>query len=48
MCGAGAYSRKVANPSMYYVGMHLVLTDGHGFEVIPFYKHLQDYVMEEI
>lgn len=48
MCGAGAYSRKVANPSMYYVGMHVVLTDGHGFEIVPFYKHLQDYVMEEI
>ena len=48
MCGAGCYSRKVANPSMYYVGMHLVLTDGHGFEVIPFYKRLQDYHMEEI
>ncbi len=48
MCGQGAYSRKVANQSIYYCGMHVVLTDGHGFEVIPFYKRLQDYVMEEI
>ena len=48
MCGAGAYSRKIANPSMYYVGMHVVLTDGHGFEVIPFYKRMIDYHMEEI
>lgn len=48
MCGPGAYSRKVANPSMYYVGMHVVLTGGHGFEVIPFYKRLIDYHMEEI
>jgi len=48
MCGLGAYSRKVANPSIYYIGMHLVLTDGHGFEVIPFYKRMTDYVMEEI
>ena len=48
MCGAGCYSRKVANPSIYYVGMHVVLTDGIGFEVIPFYKRLQDYVVEVI
>ena len=48
LCGPGAYSRKVANPSMYYVGTHCVLTDGHGFEVIPFYKRLIDYDMEEI
>ena len=48
LCGAGAYSRKVANPDMYYVGMHIVLTDGHGFEVIPFYKRLVDYHLEEI
>jgi len=48
MCGAGCYSRKVANPSVYYVGMHVVLTDGHGFEIIPFYSRLFDYTMEEI
>jgi len=48
MCGAGCYSRKVANPSMYYVGMHVVLVDKHGFEVVPFYKRLYDYVQEEI
>ena len=48
MCGSGCYSRKIANPSMYYVGMHIVLTDGHGFEVIPFYKRMTDYHMEEI
>jgi len=46
MCGPGAYSRKVANPSIYYVGCHVVLTDGRGFEVIPFYKRLFDYDME--
>ncbi len=48
MCGAGAYSRKVANPDIYYIGMHVILTNGHGFEVIPFYKRLFDYDMEEI
>lgn len=48
MCGPGCYSRKVANPSMYYVGMHVVLTDGIGFDVIPYYKRLYDYTMEAI
>jgi len=48
MCGAGAYSRKVANPSAYYVGMHVVLTDGHGFEIVPFFKRMVDYDMEVI
>lgn len=48
MCGPGSYSRKVANPSIYYVGCHVVLTDGHGFEVIPFFTRLFDYTMEEI
>ena len=46
MCGPGAYSRKVANPSMFYVGMHVVLADKHGFEVKPFYRRLKDYSME--
>ena len=48
MCGVGCYSRKIANPSIYYVGMHVVLTDGHGFEVIPFFKRMFDYEMEEL
>ena len=48
MCGPGAYSRKVANPDLYYVGMHVVITDGIGFEIIPFYKRLFDYTVEEI
>lgn len=48
MCGPGCYSRKIANPDMYYVGMHLVLVDKHGFEVIPFYKRLVDFHYEEL
>jgi len=48
MCGPGAYSRKVANPSMYYVGMHVILADKHGFEVLPFYKRLIDYTLEVV
>ena len=48
MCGPGCYSRKVANPSMYYVVMHVVLTDGIGYEVTPFYKRLLDYELEVI
>ena len=48
MCGAGAYSRKVANPSEYYIGMHVVLVDTHGFEIVPFYTKIIDYVQEVI
>ena len=48
MCGPGAYSQKVANPAIYYVGCHVVLADKHGFEIVPFYKRLFDYHMEEI
>ena len=48
MCGVGAYSRKVANPDLYYVGMHVVITDGIGFEIIPFYKRLFDYTVEVV
>jgi len=48
LCGPGAYSRKVANPSSYWVGCNVVLSDDIGIKVVPFYKRLYDYHLEEI
>ena len=46
MCGPGCYSRKVANQPIYYVGMHVVVTDGITWSVKPFYRKLKDYMVE--
>ena len=48
MCGPGSFSRKVANPSMYYVGMHVVVTDGITWTIKPFYRKLKDFMTEVI
>ena len=49
MCGPGAYSRQVANPDAYYVGMNIVqIVDGKLLHIEPIYTRLTDYVMESI
>ena len=49
MCGPGAYSRQVANPSKYYIGMNIVqVVDGKLLHIEPIYARLSDYVMEEL
>jgi len=49
MCGPGAYSRQVANPNSYYVGMNVVMiVDGKLLHIEPIYKKLYDYTVEVI
>lgn len=49
MCGPGAYSRKVANPEIYYVGMHVVLVDDLNIPKIkPFLVKCTDYILETL
>ena len=49
MCGPGAYSRQVANPNAYYIGMNIVqVVDGKLLHIEPIYTRLTDYVMEEL
>ncbi len=47
MCGPGAYSRQVANPHAYYIGMNIVqIVDGKLLHIEPIYTRLTDYVLE--
>ena len=47
MCGPGAYSRQVANPNAFYVGMNVIqIVDGKLLGIEPIYTRLTDYVME--
>lgn len=47
MCGPGAYSRQVANPHAYYIGMNIIqIVDGRLLRIEPIYTRLTDYVLE--
>jgi len=47
MCGPGAYSRQVANPHAYYIGMNVIqIVDGKLLNIEPIYTRLTDYVLE--
>jgi len=47
MCGPGAYSRQIANPNSYYVGMNIVqIVDGKLLHIEPIGTKLTDYVLE--
>ena len=47
MCGLGAYSRQVANPNKYYIGMNVVqIVDGKLLHIEPIGARLTDYVLE--
>jgi len=47
MCGPGAYSRQVANPNAYYIGMNIIqIVDGKLLHIEPIYTRLTDYVLE--
>jgi len=49
MCGPGAYSRQVANPHAYYIGMNIIqIVDGRLLHIEPVYARLTDYVLEVI
>ena len=47
MCGPGAYSRQVANPHAYHIGMNIIrIVDGKLLDIEPIYTRLTDYVTE--
>ena len=47
MCGPGAYSRQVAYPHAYYIGMNIIqIVDGKLLRIEPVYTRLTDYVLE--
>jgi hypothetical protein len=49
MCGPGSYSRQVANPDRYYIGMNIIqIVDGKLLHIEPVYARLFDYVAEVI
>lgn len=49
MCGPGAYSRQVAHPHKYYIGMNIIqIVDGRLLRIEPIYARLSDYVMEVV
>lgn len=49
MCGPGAYSRQVANPHAYYIGMNIIqIVDGKLLRIEPIYSRLFDYVLEAL
>lgn len=49
LCGPGAFSRKVANPDYFYVGMSVVLiVDGKLLDIVPFFAKMYDYTKEQL